>query len=245
MSLFDLSKIKSRVCVVTGANRGIGRAVAESLAECGAIVWLLARDEEKLQEVAEAIRSKEGQADWISLDITDEIPVCEAMRRITETSGSLDVLINNAGLGIYGPLSTFSADDFDAVQRVNVRGAFLCCREALKPMLQQGKGTIINISSVVGFKGYPDQSAYAASKHALMGLTKSLSAEVHKKGIRVSAILPGGVDTEMVRKSRPDLDPSVLLDPTDVAQSVLYLLSLSDNAMVDQIYLRRAAGSPF
>src|SRR4029079_11007995 len=106
-------------------------------------------------------------------------------------------------------------------------------------------GAIIYISSVVGFKGYPNQAAYTASKHAIMGLTKSLAAEVSAQGVRVSAILPGGVDTDMVTQSRPELDRSVLMSPDDVANAVLYLLSLSPQAAVDQIYIRRHSSAPF
>ena len=127
----------------------------------------------------------------------------------------------------------------------NIRGTFLCCREALKLMLAAKRGYIINIASVVGFKGYPSQAAYTASKHAVMGLTKSLAAEVQGQGIRISAILPGGVDTQMATDARPDLNREELLQPEDIAQGVLYLLSLSERAAVDQIYIRRRNSTPF
>jgi 3-oxoacyl-[acyl-carrier protein] reductase len=107
------------------------------------------------------------------------------------------------------------------------------------------RGYIINISSVVGFKGYVNQAAYAATKHGIMGLTKALALEAQPHGIRVSVVLPGGVDTELVRAARPDLDPKDLLQPDDIAQTVLYLLSLSDRAAVDQIYIRRRNSQPF
>ena len=116
---------------------------------------------------------------------------------------------------------------------------------AAPSMIPKKSGTIINISSVVGFKGYPNQAAYTASKHALLGLTKSLAVEAQEHGIRVSAILPGGVDTEMVAKARPDLDPKILLEPEDIAHTVLFLLSLSDRAAIDQIYIRRRSSKPF
>ena len=165
--------------------------------------------------------------------------------QLKERFGRLDVLINNAGQGRFGPVEEFSIADFDQVVAVNLRGAFLCCQHATRMMIAQRDGYIINISSVVGFKGYPNQSAYTAAKHGVMGLTKSLAAEVQKYGIRVSAVLPGGVDTDMVRAARPDLDPSVLMQPEDVAQTVMYLLSLSDRAAVDQIYIRRRGSQPF
>ena len=129
--------------------------------------------------------------------------------------------------------------------RVNLRGTFLCCREAMRLMLPQKAGNIINISSVVGFKGYPNQSAYAASKHAIMGLTKALAVEAQPHGIRVSAVLPGGVDTDLVAESRPDLDRACLIAPEDIAETVLFLLTLSDRAAVDQIFIRRTNSTPF
>jgi 3-oxoacyl-[acyl-carrier protein] reductase len=107
------------------------------------------------------------------------------------------------------------------------------------------RGHIINISSVVGWKGYAEQSAYSASKHGIMGLTKSLAREEQEHGIRVSAILPGGVDTELIREARPDLDPQQLMSPDDVADAVAYLLSVSSRAGVDEIHLRRRNSTPF
>jgi len=112
-------------------------------------------------------------------------------------------------------------------------------------MIPQRSGCIINVSSVVGIKGYPNQAAYTASKHGVMGLTKSLAVEAQPHGIRVSAVLPGGVDTDMVAQARPDLDRSVLLQPDDVADAVMFLLSLSDRAAIDEIYIRRRASQPF
>ena len=112
-------------------------------------------------------------------------------------------------------------------------------------MIPAGSGFIINLSSVVGFKGYVNQSAYTATKHGVMGLTKSLAAEVQEHGISVSAILPGGVDTDFIGAARPDLDRSILIPPEDIAKTVLFMLSLSDRTMVDQIYIRRRTGTPF
>jgi len=112
-------------------------------------------------------------------------------------------------------------------------------------MIPQKSGYIINITSVQGIRGYENQSAYAASKHGVMGFSKSLAVEAQEYNIRVSAVLPAAVDTEMIREARPDLDPTVLIRPMDIAKSVLFLLSLSDTAMVDQVYVRRMAGRPF
>jgi 3-oxoacyl-[acyl-carrier protein] reductase len=115
----------------------------------------------------------------------------------------------------------------------------------MRLMAPARRGYIINISSVVGVKGYANQAAYAASKHAVMGITKSLAAEAQPHGIRVSAILPGGVDTSLMEALRPDLDKALLMKPDDIADAVMFLLSLSDSAAVDEIYIRRRSSAPF
>jgi len=237
--------LEKQVAIVTGAGRGIGRAISIGLARCGAHVVLVARTEGQLQEVAQSIRQGNGLANVIATDLGEEGQIVAMFERVRQLLGRVDVLVNNAGIGIFGPLAEFAAEDFDRVITTNLRGTFLCCREAMKLMMRQKSGYIINISSVVGFKGYPNQAAYAASKHGVMGLTKSLAVEAQKYGIRVSAILPGGVNTGMVPDARPDLHLDELLNPEDIVQSVLYLLSLSENAAVDQIYIRRRTSSPF
>ena len=234
-----------QTALVTGAGRGIGRAIAKALASKGAQVFLAARTASQLESAAEEIRRSGAAAVPVPTDLADERDIRSLFDRIGNEAGRLDILINNAGVGIYGPVVDFTSADFDTVMRVNTKAAFLCCQQALRLMIPKKSGTIINISSVVGFKGYPNQAAYTASKHALLGLTKSLAVEAQEHGIRVSAILPGGVDTEMVAKARPDLDPKILLEPEDIAHTVLFLLSLSDRAAIDQIYIRRRSSKPF
>ena len=233
-----------KLALVTGAGRGIGRSIAESLAQAGAHVILAARTADQLQSLAREITARGQKATAIATDIADESSVRQLFARIVRIA-PLDILINCAGIGRFGPLKDFSTEDFDTVLAVNLRGTFLCCREAMSVMTARKAGFIINISSVVGFKGYPDQAAYTASKHGVVGLTKSLAVEAQQHNIRVSLILPGGVDTDLVAQARPDLDRSVLMQPEDIAQAVMYLLSLSDRAHVDQIYIRRRSSSPF
>ena len=237
----DLTK---QVALITGAGRGIGAAIAKRLSRSGAHVVLTARTTDEIEAVAAEIRNVGEAATAIASDVSNEASVKNLFEQIQSSSGSLDILVNNAGIGIFGPFLDFETGDFEKVLDVNVKGCFLCCREALRMMQPQSRGTIVNISSVVGFKGYPLQGAYTASKHGVMGLTRSLAAETHASGIRVSAVLPGGVDTEMVRSARPDLSPDDLMDPDDVADAVAYLLSLSDRAAVDEIYIRRRSSAP-
>lgn len=237
--------LRNATALVTGAGRGIGRAICLALADAGTHVFAAARTEDEIKAVADEIIESGGNATAIPADVADEDQVSALFSEIRGRQRRLDILINNAGIGIYGPVVDTSAADLDRILAVNVRGTFLCSREAMKLMIPQESGYIINIASVVGFKGYPNQAVYTAGKHAVMGLTKSLAVEAQRYGIRVSAILPGGVDTDLVRRSRPDLDASVLMHPEDIAHAVMYLLSLSDRAAVDQIYIRRRAAKPF
>jgi len=231
--------------LVTGAGRGIGAAISRALAAHGAHVFLAARTETQLQALAKEIRSSGGLATPAPLDLRSEDQIVALFDSVRKSSGVLDILINNAGIGIYGTVADFAAKDLDSMYQVNLRGMFLCCREAMRQMIPAGAGYIISIASVVGFKGYPNQAGYTATKHGIMGITKALAAEAREHGIRVSAVLPGGVYTGMVHDARPDLDPAELLQPEDVAGAVLYLLSLSNRAAVDQIYIRRRNSSPF
>jgi 3-oxoacyl-[acyl-carrier protein] reductase len=237
--------LEDMVALVTGASRGIGRSISLALAEAGAQVILSARDGDGLRNVSDRIASAGGRAAVIPADLGDEGDIKALFDGITERFGRLDVLVNNAGIGIWGKLVDFSMEDLDRLWTVNVRGMYLCCKLAARMMIPQKRGYIINLSSVVGFKGYAKQSAYTATKHAVMGLTKALAVEMQEHGIHVAAVLPGGVDTNFIGDARPDLDRSVLIHPEDVANTVLYLLSLSDRAWVDEIYVRRRTGTPF
>jgi 3-oxoacyl-[acyl-carrier protein] reductase len=237
--------VRNKVALVTGGGRGIGRSICLMLARAGAKVVVASRTISELKKLGAEIKKLGGDVLAVRTDVSREKDVDRLFRLVQKKYGRLDVLVNNAGMGIYGPLADFSTGDYDKVMAVNLRGVFLCCRHAMKMMIPLKSGYIINISSVVGFKGYPGQSAYTAAKHGIMGLTKSLAVEAQEYGIRVSAVLPGGVDTKLVRDARPDLKRAELLLPDDIAQAVEYLLSLSGRAAVDQVYVRRRNSAPF
>jgi 3-oxoacyl-[acyl-carrier protein] reductase len=237
--------LSGKVALVTGAGRGIGRSIALALAGAGARTLLTARSAGELQGVAGEIRSRGGEAESLAADLSRPEGVEAVFDALKRTYGTLEVLVNNAGLGLSGPLMEFPAESLELLLAVNVKGLFLCCQQAMRLMVPARSGYIINISSVVGFKGYANQSAYAASKHAVMGITKSLAVEAQPHGIRVSAILPGAVDTGLMEALRPDLDKALLMKPQDVADAVMFLLSLSETAAVDEIYIRRRSSAPF
>jgi 3-oxoacyl-[acyl-carrier protein] reductase len=190
--------VKSRVAVVTGASRGLGRACAIALAEGG---WTVAvgyrSDEAAAKEVLEALEAIGTPGLAVFLDTTDEAAVQEAFRRVAGEAGNVTGLVNNAGFSQDGLLLKYSMATFDRTMTTNVRGAFLCSQAALRGMLRQKWGRIVNMSSAVALHGNAGQTVYAASKTALLGLTKSLAREVGAKGITVNAVCPGLVDTEM------------------------------------------------
>ena len=234
--------LNGQVAIVTGAGRGIGKAIAAALVENGATVVLAARTASQIEAAA---RELGENCVPVVTDIAQESSILDLFAFVESRYKKLDILVNNAGIGLFGPFKEFSTEDYDKILQINARGTYLCCREAMKLMAPARSGAIINISSVVGFKGYVDQSAYAASKHAVVGMTKSLVAEAQPYNVRVCMIHPGGTDTELVADARPDLDRSVLMYPEDIAQGALFLLGLPERCAVDELYIRRFNSKPF
>ncbi|MEP7059565.1 MAG: 3-oxoacyl-ACP reductase family protein, partial [Actinomycetota bacterium] len=188
----------NKVAVVTGATRGIGRATAEQLAGVG---WTVAvgyrSDEAAAKETLAALEAAGTPGLAVYLDATDETSVTEAFRRIAGEAGNVTGLVNNAGFSQDGLLLKYSMEIYDKVMATNVRGSFLCARAAMRGMLREKFGRIVNMSSAVALHGNAGQTVYAASKTALLGLTRSLAREVGSKAITVNAVCPGLVDTEM------------------------------------------------
>lgn len=188
----------SKVAVVTGASRGIGRSCAVALAESG---WTVAiayrRDEAAAKDALGALEAAGTRGLTVFLDTTDEASVAEAFRRVTDEVGNVTGLVNNAGFSQDGLLLKYSMETYDRVMDTNVKGAFLCSKAAMRGMLREKWGRIVNVSSAVALHGNAGQTVYGASKTALLGLTKSLAREIATKGVTVNAICPGLVDTEM------------------------------------------------
>ena len=239
------NNLEGKVAIVTGAGRGIGRSIARALTERGVHVALAARSADELQRVREEIEAAGGTAACCPTDVANEEQAVSLVRQTVERFGRLDILVNNAGMGIFGPLAETTTEQWDRIMRVNARGPFILCREAIPHLKRQTRSYIVNISSVVGVKGYENQSAYAASKHAVLGMTKALAREVRNLGIRVHAVCPGGVDTQLVGSARPDLDTSVLMRPEEIADAVLFLVTREGNAVIDEIHLHRESSTPW
>ncbi|HON92955.1 MAG TPA: SDR family oxidoreductase [Sedimentisphaerales bacterium] len=238
-------RLDGKVAIVTGGSRGIGRAIAIALAGEGASLVLAARSQAKLDEAAEQVRKSGGRAETIVTELSDEGSIRNLVRVTRERLGRLDILINNAGITHSAKFRETRTEDLDRCWAINARAPFILCREALPLLLEAPAGFIVNISSVVGVKGYPLQSAYTASKHALRGMTMSLAEELRGTNIRVHVVCPGAVDTGMVGNVRPDIKAVDLIRPDEVAELVLYLVTRTGNAVVDELHIRRAAAAPW
>lgn len=237
--------LQGKAAIVTGAGRGIGRAISLALARQGASIALAARTLAELESVRAEIESDGGRAMCIPTEIKSEDAIASLVQEAVAGFGRLDILVNNAAIGVFKPLAEMSVAEWDEVMVVNARAPFLLCREAIPHLRLHPPSFIVNIGSVVGVKGYPNQTAYGASKHALMGMSKALAKEVQADGIRVHAVLPGGVDTEMATQARPDLDRSILIQPEEIAEIVVFLVTRQGNAVIDQIDVHRATATPW
>lgn len=231
------------IALVTGASRGIGRAIALELSRVGYDLALVGRDLAALQQTADEAEGVRSHC--IVADLADVTSCPRVVAETLSTFGGLDLLVNCAGIPQKGPFTEVSPEEWDRLFAVNARAPFFLCQAALEPLKQSARPIVINISSVVGFKGYIHQSVYASSKHALAGFTKVFAKEVQPFGIRVHLISPGGVATEMVKKMRPDIDPSELIEPEEVAEIVRFLVTRKGNGTIDQFYLRRYSGLAF
>lgn len=208
-----------KVAVVTGGSRGIGRACSEALGGDGWTVVVGYRSSDTdAKEVLGAIEEAGGRGGVVRLDTLDDSSVTEAFRRATDAFGPVTGLVNNAGFSRDGLMLRYPMDVYDLTQDTNVRGSYLCSREALRGMLRARWGRIVNMSSAIALRGNAGQTAYAASKSALVGVTKSLAREVGAKGITVNAVCPGLLDTEMTSHLTPQAR-ALYLDQTPLGRS--------------------------
>jgi 3-oxoacyl-[acyl-carrier protein] reductase len=227
--MFDLT---GKIAIVTGASRGIGRAIASVLASRGALVIAAARADNAAPVVSE-IQQAGGRAEVASVDVTDSAAVNAAISAALDRHGRIDILVNNAGIARDQLMLRLKREDWDAVLATNLTAAYTCSQAVLRPMIKQRGGRIISISSVVGQMGNAGQANYAASKAGLIGFTKALAREVASRGITVNAVTPGLIETDMTRamtdKSQEEWASAIPLGrpgtPADVAAAVCFLAS--------------------
>ncbi len=224
---------------VTGATQGIGRATAFALGRAGYRVGVCARTASQVDRLRDELREAGFDASGAAADVAEPEAVQRAVGRITSELGDIEVLINNAGVLIARPFEELSLEDWDTTMSTNLRGLFLVTQAVLPGMRLRGRGTVVNVASLSGRSGFVGGTAYAASKHGVLGFSRSLMLEVRKQNIRVVTVCPGSVDTGMLHDQamlRPD--PQRILQPEDVAETILHALGLPGRAMVSELDIR-------
>jgi 3-oxoacyl-[acyl-carrier protein] reductase len=229
----------STTALVTGATHGIGRATAFALGRAGYRVGVCARTTPKLAALVEQLRAAGIEAAGRAGDVAEPGDAAAIVGHVAADLGEIGVLVNNAGALIARPIAELTLEDWDATMATNLRGLFLMTRAVLPPMRAKGRGDIVNVASLAARNGFVGGTAYTASKHGVLGFSRSLMLELRKEGIRVITICPGSVDTGMLR-DQPMLksDPDRILRPEDVAQAIVDTLRLPDRALVSELDLR-------
>ncbi len=231
----------TQTALVTGATEGIGRAIAFALGAEGYRVGICARTAARVEETLAELAAAGVTAAGAACDVSDPGSVSAMVAKVTAALGPVDVLVNNAGIGHLKPFADLTLEEWDATMAVNVRSLFLVTREVLPGMRERGDGVIVNIASLAGRNPVVGGTAYAASKHAVLGFAKSLLMEVRKEGIRVFTVCPGSVATGFGRgRTVPKVSRTGILEPEDVAQVVVDALRLPARALASEIDLRPA-----
>lgn len=230
-----MSDLNGKVTLVTGGGRGLGEAICRNLSAAGAVVVAGDVRDEFAERVAGSIRDSGGRAEAARLDVTDEAGAAEAVERIISRHKRIDILVNNAGVDLTVSVDELSLADWDRILAVNLRGPFLMSKLALKAMRAQGRGHIVNIVSTAAKRAWANASAYHASKWGLLGLSHALHVEARAVNVKVTAVVAGGMRTPFLLDRFPDLDPGVLQDPANVAETVRFVLSQPDETVIPEV----------
>jgi len=227
--------IENKVAVVTGSGRGIGRAIAIELGRLGAQVVLAARSRNELDETARMIGKN---ASVVPTDVRKKDELQRLFEQTTTALGPVDILVNAAGLGIFGRIIDFKEEDFEILIQTNLRGIFFASRFVLPSMIERKQGHIINIASIAGKVGSANRAVYCASKFGVVGFTESLAEEVRQHGVRVSVICPGSTDTRFSRSETSGKSKERMLRPEDIAHAVRMIVMQEPNSFISEIIMR-------
>lgn len=237
-----MTALGGRVALVTGAGRGIGRAVALALAGEGAAVGLAARSRAELAALAAELRESGAQALAVPTDVTQDEAVEALVERVVGQLGRLDILVCAAGVASFGPVAGAKPADWDQMLAVNLRATMVCCRAVLGPMTRQRQGTIVTIASIAARRAIGGAAAYSASKAGVVAFSRVLAEEVRGDGIRVGVLLPGAVDTSLWDAIPNPPDRGRMLTPEDVARAVVLMATLPPGAALEELTLLPAGG---
>lgn len=229
-----------KVVWITGASRGIGKAIAQRLVREGYRVALSARNADALRELADEFGSE--QVLYVECDVREEESVYYAYRTIVERFEQVDVLVNNAGMGVFAPLAELTVQEFDDMIATNLRGSFLCIKNVLPAMLKRKAGTIVHIHSVSAIRAFSHSSGYGASKAGTLAMSRSLREEVRDQNIRVIDVIPGATETEIWDDTERDQYRGRMMQPEDIADVFPTLLGVSSRMLVEEIVLRPQRG---
>jgi NAD(P)-dependent dehydrogenase (short-subunit alcohol dehydrogenase family) len=235
-------KLEGQVALVTGAGRGIGRAIAVAFAKEGADVVLAARSSHELAAVAREVEATGRRALAVPTDVRQEPAVAAMVRRAVAECTRVDVLVHAAGVAAFGPVTDAKPEDWDQTMAVNLRGAYLCARAVLPVMVAQHRGTIINVGSMVTSRTLAGSASYTASKYGLLGFSRVLAEEMRPHGVRVGVLSAGAVDTPLWDAIPSPPDRARMLRPEQVADAAVFMASLAPNGTLEELTLLPAGG---
>jgi NAD(P)-dependent dehydrogenase (short-subunit alcohol dehydrogenase family) len=230
-----MSSLNHRSILVTGGGRGLGAAICEVLAKEGATVFIGERNPELAEQSARKLRDQGLSADAMVMDVGSEDDVNSAVKRVNDRFGRLDAVINNAAIDVTAGIDEISIEDWDRVVRTNLRGAFLVTRAAVGYMKPKRRGHVVNVASTASKRAWPNASAYHTTKWGLLGFSHAMHAELRPHGIKVSAVLPGGMKTPFLLDRFPDIDQDNLQDPANVAQAVKFVLTMPEETVIPEV----------
>lgn len=230
-----MAELSGKIALVTGGGRGLGASICRTLAASGAVVLAGDVREDLAEEVVRNIRDAGGRSEAVRLDVTSEEVAAAAIEKIDSRFGRLDILINNAGVDLTVPVDEMPVAEWDRILAVNLRGPFLMSKLALGPMCRERRGHIVNIVSTAAKRAWANASAYHASKWGLLGLSHALHVEARPRNVKVTAVVAGGMRTPFLLDRFPDLDPGVLQDPVNVAETIRFVLSQPDETVIPEV----------
>lgn len=228
-------RLAGMVTLVTGGGRGLGEAICRALASAGAAVVSADVRKDLAEQVAEEIRRNGGEAMAVPLDVADERQVRDALRMTTNTYGAVDALVNNAGVDVTLPIEQLPVEEWDRIVATNLRGPFLTSKLALPLLARRGRGHIVNLVSTAAKRTWANATAYHASKWGLLGFSHALHVEARAQGVKVTALVAGGMRTPFLLERFPDIDVDTLQDPANVAATVRFVLTLPTETVIPEV----------